>query len=103
MPIVSVQNEYNLEDRASEDVLRVCEAEGIAFLPWRPLGGVDADSVRRTADKHGATPGQVALAWLLQQSPVMLPIPGTNSLDHLEENVGATRLELDEEDLAALG
>jgi pyridoxine 4-dehydrogenase len=105
-PIVSVQNEYNLADRSSEDVLEVCEAEGLAFLPWYPLSagrlarpGGPLDEVAR---KHGATPGQVALAWLLQRSPVVLVIPGTNSVEHLEENVAAAGLRLDEDDLVSL-
>jgi pyridoxine 4-dehydrogenase len=105
-PIVSVQNEYNLADRSSEDVLEVCEAEGLAFLPWYPLSagrlarpGGHLDEVAR---KHGATPGQVALAWLLQRSPVVLVIPGTNAVEHLEENVAAAGLRLDEDDLVSL-
>jgi pyridoxine 4-dehydrogenase len=104
--IVSVQNEYNLADRSSEDVLEVCEAEGLAFLPWYPLSagrlarpGGPLDEVAR---KHGATSSQVALAWLLQRSPVMLVIPGTNSVAHLEENVAAAGLRLDEDDLVSL-
>ena len=106
VPIVSVQNEYNLGDRRSDPVLEACEAEGIAFLPWRPLdGGVLSEPggpLDEVARKHGSTPGQVALAWLLKRSPVMLPIPGTNSVEHLEENVAAAGLELDDDDLAAL-
>src|ERR1700738_5189011 len=105
-PIVSVQNEYNLADRSSEDVLEVCEAEGLAFLPWYPLSagrlarpGGPLDEVAR---KHGATPGQVALAWLLQRSPVVLVLPGTNSVEHLDENVAAAGLRLDEDDLVSL-
>jgi aryl-alcohol dehydrogenase-like predicted oxidoreductase len=104
-PIVSVQNEYNLEDRSSEDVLKACEKLGIAFLPWYPLG---AGSVLRSKTVLGisrrvkATPSQVALAWLLAKSPVMLPIPGTASIPHLEENAAAATLRLGAEDLAAL-
>jgi pyridoxine 4-dehydrogenase len=106
VPIVSVQNRYNLADRESEDVLEHCEREGLAFLPWYPLdvgrlakpgGGLD-----RVAQARGATLAQVALAWLLHHSAVMLPIPGTASLEHLEENVAAARLELSYDDLAAL-
>jgi aryl-alcohol dehydrogenase-like predicted oxidoreductase len=104
--IATVQNRYNLTDLGSEDVLRYCEEEGIGFIPWFPLaagrlaepGGVVAE----IAAAHGATPGQVALAWLLQHSPVMLPIPGTGSVAHLEENVAAAELELSQEEVAAL-
>jgi pyridoxine 4-dehydrogenase len=104
--VVSVQNRFNLTDRASQDVLNVCERDGLAFFPWFPLaagdlakpGGLVADIARA----HDATPGQVALAWLLQRSPVLVPIPGTGSIEHLEENVAAAELELDEEELARL-
>jgi len=104
--VVSVQNRFNLTDRASQDVLDVCERDGLAFFPWFPLaagslaqpGGLVAEIARA----HDATPGQVALAWLLQRSPVLLPIPGTGSIEHLEENVAAAELELDEEELARL-
>jgi pyridoxine 4-dehydrogenase len=103
--IVSVQNEYNLEDRSSEDVLKACERLGIAFLPWYPLGAGSAlksDRVRSISKKRKVTPAQVLLAWLLAKSPVMLPIPGTASIAHLEENAAAATLELSAEDLAAL-
>jgi aryl-alcohol dehydrogenase-like predicted oxidoreductase len=104
--IATVQNRYNLADRASEDVLDYCEQEGIGFIPWFPLaagklaepGGAVADA----AAAHDATPGQVALAWLLQRSPVMLPIPGTSSVAHLEENVAAAGLHLSDDELARL-
>jgi len=105
-PIVSVQNEYNLEDRSSEEVLKACERLGIAFLPWYPLGAgnaLKASRVKKIATKIHATPAQVALAWLLAKSPVMLPIPGTASIAHLEENVAAAKIQLSAEDLAALG
>lgn len=104
--IVSVQNEYNLADRASEDVLAACAARGIAFIPWYPLGAgavLRATKVKRVAARHGASGAQVALAWLLAHSPVMLPIPGTSTVAHLEENVAAATLRLSAEDLAALG
>ena len=104
--IVSVQNEYNLEDRSSDDVLALCERLGIAFLPWYPLGAgscLRAAKVKRVAKEHGAAPAQVTLAWLLARSRAMLPIPGTSSVAHLEENVGAMSLKLSAEDLAALG
>ena len=103
--IVSVQNRYSLGDRRSEDVLDYCEREGIAFLPWFPLGAgaLARDSeLQEVADAHGATAAQVALAWLLQRSPMMLPIPGTSSIDHLEENVAAAGLRLSEDELRRL-
>jgi aryl-alcohol dehydrogenase-like predicted oxidoreductase len=106
VPIVSVQNRYNLEDRSSEDVLKACERLGIAFLPWYPLGDgnvLRSSKVKSLAKKLRATPAQVAIAWLLARSPVMLPIPGTASVAHLEENIAAARLELDSADLASLG
>ena len=106
VPIVSVQNRYNLTDRGSEDVLDFCEREGIGFIPWFPLATGDlarpGGPLDEIAARHDASPGQVALAWLLWRSPVMLPIPGTSSVEHLEENVAAASLELDEEELAAL-
>jgi pyridoxine 4-dehydrogenase len=106
--IVSVQNRYNLADRSSEPVLTVCERDGLAFLPWYPLSaGSDAASASRglaeVAARHSATPAQVAIAWLLARSPVMLPIPGTSSVTHLEENLQAARLRLSAADRAALG
>jgi pyridoxine 4-dehydrogenase len=105
VPVHSVQNEYNLENRSSEDVLRACERIGIAFLPWYPLGAgavLRSAKVKALAKKLGAKPAQVAIAWLLARSPVMLPIPGTNSLEHLEDNVAAARLGIDPRELAAL-
>jgi pyridoxine 4-dehydrogenase len=105
-PIVSVQNQYNVANRASEDVLRFCEEAGLAFLPWFPLAvGELAESGTALADiasGHGATPAQVALAWLLQHSPVTLPIPGTSSIAHFEENREAVELELEDDELEAL-
>src|ERR671920_1354688 len=90
VPIVSVQNRYNLIDRGSEDVLDFCEREGIGFVPWFPLATGDLARPKGPLDeiaaRHNASPGQVALAWLLWRSPVMLPIPGTSSVEHLEEN-----------------
>ena len=107
VPVVSVQNRYNLADRLSEDVLEACEEQGIAFFPWWPLAvgdlaepGGPLDAIAR---RHGATPAQVALAWLLARSPVVCPIPGTASLEHLEENMGAATLELTAEEVASLG
>ncbi|MEU9291650.1 aldo/keto reductase [Streptomyces sp. NPDC048275] len=104
--IASVQNRYNLLDRASEPLLQLCEARGIAFLPWFPLGNgsLTVDPVcAKTAAAHGATPGQIALAWLLHRSPVLCPTPGTGSLVHLEENLDAGAVRLTDEDLRALG
>jgi aryl-alcohol dehydrogenase-like predicted oxidoreductase len=104
--IISVQNRYNLADRTSETVLRVCERHQLAFLPWMPLArGTLAgrgSGLRRIAATHTATPGQVALAWLLQRSPVTVPIPGTSSVSHLEENLGALDVRLSEDELDAL-
>jgi pyridoxine 4-dehydrogenase len=105
--IVSVQNRYNLADRSSDPVLTACARDGLAFLPWFPLSaGSDATSANRAlaevAARHSATPAQVAIAWLLARSPVMLPIPGTSSLIHLEENLQAARLQLSAADRAAL-
>jgi aryl-alcohol dehydrogenase-like predicted oxidoreductase len=103
--IVSVQNRYSLADRSSDDVLAHCEKLGIAFLPWYPLGAGSALKMARVKSigkKLGATPAQVAIAWLLAKSPVMLPIPGTSRIAHLEENVAAARLKLSREDFAAL-
>ncbi len=104
--VATVQNRYNLGDRASEDVLNYCEANGIGFIPWYPLA---AGSLARSgskldgiAGKLGVTPGQVALAWALKRSPVMLPIPGTCKLAHLEENVAAAGITLSDEDFIAL-
>jgi pyridoxine 4-dehydrogenase len=102
--IATVQNRYSVADRESEDVLEACERDAIGFLPWLPLGAGDVASgpLRDVADRHDATPFQVAIAWLLRRSRVMLPIPGTQSLEHLEENVAAAELELDDEDLGRL-
>jgi len=105
VPIVSVQNRYSLADRSSEQVLSHCEKLGIAFLPWYPLGDGEVlkkTKVRALAKKLGATPAQVALAWLLKKSPSMLPIPGTGNVAHLEENFAAAKLRLNSADLAAL-
>jgi pyridoxine 4-dehydrogenase len=105
VPVVSVQNRYNLGERQSEDVLAHCEAQGIAFLPWFPLGAGDnlrLRKVERLARKRGITPAQAVLAWLLARSPVMLPIPGTGSVAHLEENCAAAAVRLTSEDLQAL-
>ncbi|HWE06645.1 MAG TPA: aldo/keto reductase [Rhizomicrobium sp.] len=98
VPIVSVQNRYSLTDRASEDVLECCERESIGFIPWFPLAAGRLSGresvIQSAAEKLKATPSQLALAWLLQRSPVMLPIPGTSSIPHLEENVAAANLQI---------
>jgi pyridoxine 4-dehydrogenase len=103
--IALVQNQYSLTDRRAQDVLDACEQAGIGFVPWAPLdaGALDPTGpVPAIARDHDATPMQVAMAWLLHTSPVMLPIPGTSSLDHLEENVAAAELALDADEVAAL-
>lgn len=103
--VVAVQNRYSVVDRGSEGVLRTCTRKGIAFIPWFPLGagGLPGPGpLTAIAAAREATPFQVALAWLLQRSPVMIPIPGTASLTHLEEDVWAAALRLDEEDVRAL-
>jgi aryl-alcohol dehydrogenase-like predicted oxidoreductase len=103
--IAAVQNQYSLTDRRAQDVLGECERNGIGFVPWAPLdaGALEPGGpVDRIAERHGATPMQIALAWLLHASPAMLPIPGTGSLAHLEENVAAAEIELSAEDIDAL-
>jgi pyridoxine 4-dehydrogenase len=106
-PIVSVQNLYNLSDRSAEDVLDHAAANGIAFIPWFPLAtGKLAEQGGRlaaVAAEHGATPSQLALAWLLRRSPAMLPIPGTSSVAHVEENIAAATVRLTDDEFAALG
>jgi aryl-alcohol dehydrogenase-like predicted oxidoreductase len=101
VPIVSVQNRYSVTDRGSEDVLRLCEGEEIGFIPWFPLAAgqvSDKDGpLNRVAARWNASPAQIALAWLLARSPVILPIPGTSSVEHLEENVAAAQLHIDAE------
>src|ERR1700733_7909088 len=107
VPVVSVQNRYSLADRGSEDVLKYCEREGIAFIPWFPLAAGQLSGaqspVSSVAAQLKATPSQVALAWLLARSPVILPIPGTSSVAHLEENVAAASLKIDEDTMRELG
>ena len=106
MPIVSIQNQYNITDRKSEDALNYCEKEKMGFIPWAPIGGGRNPSLRKTdnpleaeAKRHNVSVVQLALAWLLQKSSVMLPIPGTSSIKHLEENIDATTLNLSTADL----
>lgn len=105
LPVVSVQNRYNVADRAWESVVEYCEREGLAFIPWYPLGAGNLRSqavLDRIAARHDATPLQVALAWLLARSPAMLPIPGTSRVKHLEENVESASIVLSAGDLEEL-
>ena len=105
LPIVSIQNRYNIEDRDSEDVLAYCEKEKMGFLPWAPVGGGGRGSLTKSgnpleaeAKRHNVSAVQLALAWLLQKSPVMLPIPGTANIAHLEDNMAAAKLQLSAEE-----
>jgi len=100
VPIVSVQNRYSFADREWDYVVDYCETNGIAFIPWFPLGAgkVAGEVLNQIAKAHAATPKQVALAWLLRRSPIMLPIPGTSSVEHLEENVAAASVRLTDEE-----
>lgn len=103
--VATVQNRYNLSDRKSEDVLRHCEVNGIGFIPWHPLEAGRAesrDAVDRIAARHAASAGQVALAWLLHTSPVMLPIPGTGKVAHLEQNMAAAGIALSADEVEEL-
>lgn len=112
VPVVSVQNRYNVADRASEDVLAVCTRDGIAFIPWAPIAHASAERLERDASgqrlealakARGVSAVQLALAWLLAKSPAMLPIPGTSSVEHLNENVGAAQLKLTAEEVTVIG
>jgi aryl-alcohol dehydrogenase-like predicted oxidoreductase len=104
--VATVQNRYNLIDRSSEDVLDYCEKHGIGFIPWFPLAAgrlAESSSILESiANEHNATPGQIALAWVLKRSPVMLPIPGTSKVGHLEENVAAVNIQLSDEEFDSL-
>jgi pyridoxine 4-dehydrogenase len=104
--VTTVQNLYNFANRKSEDVLAYCEANGIGFIPWFPLAGGDLvegnEKTRAIMERHGASASQIALAWLLKRSPVMLPIPGTGKVSHLEDNVKAASIKLSDEDFATL-
>jgi len=104
VPIASVQNRYSFADREWDYVVDYCERNGIAFIPWFPLGAgkVAGEVLNQIAQAHRASPTQVALAWLLRRSPIMLPIPGTSSIEHLEQNVAAASLRLTEEDYQML-
>lgn len=105
-PVATVQNRYNSRDRSSEEVLDYCEASGIGFIPWAPLDSgrysKPDDAMQCVAQTHDATPQQIALAWLLKRSPVILPIPGTSKVAHLEANVAAAGIELSDEEFATL-
>jgi pyridoxine 4-dehydrogenase len=105
-PIASVQNRYNLANRANDEVLEACERERLGFLPWDPLSigrlAAPASPLAQIAARHDMTPAQIALGWLLHRSPVMLPIPGTASVAHLEENVGAAQIELSADEVREL-
>jgi aryl-alcohol dehydrogenase-like predicted oxidoreductase len=104
VPIVSVQNRYSFADREWDYVVDYCERNKIAFIPWFPLGAgkVAGEVLHRIAQAHGASPTQIALDWLLRRSPIMLPIPGTSSIEHLEQNVAAASLRLAEEEYEQL-
>jgi pyridoxine 4-dehydrogenase len=102
-PIVSIQNRYNIDDRRSESLVDLCEQEQLVFLPWAPIQGLDGNRiVQEVAQRHDATPRQVALAWLLARSPSILPIPGTGSLSHVDDNVAAAAITLTPAEVAAL-
>jgi pyridoxine 4-dehydrogenase len=102
-PIVSVQNRYNVVDRASESMVDLCEQEELAFLPWAPIQEADeVDVITYAARNHGFTPRQIVLAWLLARSPRILPIPGTGSPEHVEANIAAAGIKLDQNEVAAI-
>lgn len=106
--VATVQNKFNVGNRSDEDVLEACEDAGIGFIPWSPIGSGENDlggkeeAVSEIAETHDASESQIALAWLLQRSPVTLPIPGTSSVEHLEENVAASAIELSDDEMARL-
>jgi pyridoxine 4-dehydrogenase len=106
VPIVTVQNRYNLVDRSSEEMVNICERDGLGFIPWFPLATGDlaraGGKLDQIAARHRATPAQIALAWLLQRSRVMLPIPGTSSVKHLEEDIAAAQIKLSDDEFRAL-
>jgi pyridoxine 4-dehydrogenase len=103
VPISAVQNHYNVADRSSDDVVDYCEENGILLVPYFPLKGNPPPALAEIAQSHDATTAQIALAWLLRRSPVMLPIPGTRSIEHLRENLGALEIELTDAEFEALG
>jgi pyridoxine 4-dehydrogenase len=102
VPITAVQTQYNLSERRYEDVVDHCAAEGIVFVPFYPLRGDGGNTLAEIAERHGATRAQITLAWLLRRSPVMLPIPGTLSLDHLKQNLAALEIELSDAEFESL-
>lgn len=102
VPIAAVENHYNLSTREYEDVVDYCAGEGIVFVPYFPLRGDGGPALAEIAERRGATPAQITLAWLLRRSPAMLPIPGTLSLEHLEENLAALEIELSDDEFEAL-
>jgi pyridoxine 4-dehydrogenase len=102
-PIVSIQNRYNVDDRGSESLVDLCEQEQLVFLPWAPIQDLDRNrAVREVAERYDATPRQIVLAWLLGRSPQILPIPGTGSVSHLEDNVAAAAIKLTPAEVAAI-
>jgi pyridoxine 4-dehydrogenase len=102
-PIVSIQNRYNAGDRESDSLIDLCEIESLVFLPWAPIQDLDANpAIKEIADRHDASPNQVVLAWLLARSPAVLPIPGTGSVAHLEENVAAAGIRLSPEEVTRI-
>jgi pyridoxine 4-dehydrogenase len=102
VPIAAVQNRYNLSERTYEDVVDYCASEGLVFVPYFPLHGAGSPALAQVAERHSATPAQVALAWLLKRSPTTLPIPGTLSLEHVKENLAALEIELSQAEFKAL-
>ena len=102
MPIAAVQNEYNLSERTWDDVVDYCARESIVFVPYYPLRGAGARALAEIAERHDATPAQIALAWLLRRSPAMLPIPGTLSLEHVKQNLAALEIDLSDDEFEAL-
>src|SRR5207244_1734511 len=102
LPITAVQNQYNLSARDYEDVVDYCAGEGIVFVPYFPLRGGGGPALAEIAERHGETPAQIALAWLLKRSPAMLPIPGTLSPEHLKQNLAASEIELSDAEFQAL-
>lgn len=102
LPIAAVQNEFNLSERASEEVIDYCTEHAMLFVPYYPLGSKPSPALEEIAQRHGATPTQITLAWLLRRSPAVLPIPGTLRLEHVRENLGALKIELSDEEYEAL-